>query len=98
MAACALVHETSVVAVGLQIQTAPATPTPSIGVLVAQSVLHHQLHLYELAGLHQAIGSRFLLPGNLGKPRSIRPRRNVAGIRRLYSEFIGEGESQYGEG
>ena len=94
VAVCALVHEPPVLAIGFQIQPAPATPTPSLSVGVALSVLPHQLYLYELAGKYQAIVTGFLLPRNLGEARSVRPGRDVAGIRGVHSDLIAEDEAE----
>jgi len=74
MAADALAGKGSVLAVGSEIGTAPASPTPAFrgGVLLA--VANHEFHLIEIRGEEQA--GRFVfagMPGDLGEHGTVRP-------------------------
>src|ERR1700722_19721654 len=90
----ALGDKSHICAVGLEVETAPASPSPAICTPIAVSVLYHQLDLHECSGMYEAVWSGSLLPGNLGEARAVGPWRNIPGCRRLYGDVIPENEAE----
>src|SRR5437868_10360695 len=80
-------------AVGLQVESAPATPAPAVGG-ICSCILVHQLHLNEMAGMDEAVGSTLLLPCDLGEASAVGPWRDAAGMRGLESRTVTQDEAE----
>src|SRR5271163_1417192 len=77
MATHAFVGERRILAIGLQVGTAPSSPSPPFGCGIFLAVANHEFDLNKPTSVDHTLIVRLLLPGHLREGGAVRPGTDV---------------------